>query len=127
MQVTMRVRWKGASFERKLRKHRERTTGEAGDFLADEIVRLITVTRGSYAPPVHSAPFQPPYWISRDLANSYFSKIDRRLLVATVGSNLPYARYLEQGTSIMQPRPYILRTLLTRMRALGAVMCRRMR
>jgi hypothetical protein len=127
MQATFRVRWMGGAFERKFRRHRERTTGEAGDFLADEIERVITATRGSYVPPVHSAPGDVPYWISRDLADSYTAKLDRRRLVATVGSDLEYARFLEQGTSIMAPRPYILRTLLSRRRGLAAILCRPLR
>jgi hypothetical protein len=124
MQMTMRVKWMGASFARRVDRSRHRATDDAAKYLRDEIVRLITVAQGSYSPPNHSAPGDYPYWISRDLANSYFARTDRATLSAVIGSPLVYARYLEQGTSIMAPRPHIYRTLRSRRVPMAHIMCR---
>ena len=78
--------------------------------LRDE-VRVDISRPGSYTPPVHSAPGQPPFTISGDLIASYFYFVDQNALLGQVGSDLVYARYLEQGTSIMAARPHLQKNL----------------
>jgi HK97 gp10 family phage protein len=45
------------------------------------------------------------------LRGSITHRTDTSNLSVTVGSNLKYARYLELGTSIMSPRPFISKTV----------------
>ena len=122
-----KAKWKDKSFTNRLLVHRADSLNEAAKFVREEVKDLITQTQGSYFPPYHSDPGDPPFMITKDLAKSYKSVTDRTNLVAYIGSNLPYARYLEQGTSIMEPRPYLLRTLIVSASGIEEIMCRKWR
>lgn len=59
---------------------------------------------------VRSKPGEPPRKQYGHLRRSITHQTDRKELVAYVGSNLAYARFLELGTSKMLPRPYLRST-----------------
>lgn len=58
-----------------------------------------------------SRPGEFPHKDYGTLRTSIAVDVNREALVGRVGSNLPYARYLEFGTSRMAARPFIRRTL----------------
>jgi len=57
---------------------------------------------------IASAPGEPPANRSGRLAGSFEYKARQNELVVYTG--VEYARYLEQGTSKMEPRPYFVKT-----------------
>lgn len=62
-----------------------------------------TLNESSYPPA--SSPNDPPAVRTGILKNSVQWTVDDTALVARIGSNLEYARFLEFGTSKMEPRP----------------------
>jgi len=105
-----RSTWRGPTFSRKVHKGMADNLTLATRYARDEIRRRISV-QGSYVPPNHSAPGGYPYRQSGDLIRSYVYQVDRANLWSAIASDLVYARYLEQGTRIMRPRPHIRRTI----------------
>jgi hypothetical protein len=124
MNVTVRVqvRWHGPALVRAVHSGLARNLNDAGQFLRREVRRDIAI-QGSYVPPVHSRPGDPPYRQSGDLIRSYFVHVDRHALFAQVGSPLDYSRFLELGTSRMAPRPHLRRALLLRGPLIAAIVC----
>ena len=126
MQVKTGVKWMGDSFDKKLSSHRATSQHQAGKFYQSAVVADITRRQGSYSPDKHSLPGDPPMWITRKLARSYkiiFNRASRYLMLF---SDLPYARYLEQGTRKMLPRPHLRANLIDFRDAIARIMCRRM-
>lgn len=55
-----------------------------------------------------SLPGQFPHKLSGQLQKSMTYEVDQNKLVLTVGTNLqPYPAYLQTGTGIMKPRPWL--------------------
>lgn len=65
-----------------------------------------------------SKPGEFPHLDSGDLRRSIFFQINRSLQTVRVGSNLKYAKYLEEGTKRMAQRPFLERTLIQEQKAL---------
>jgi hypothetical protein len=61
-----------------------------------ELVTSIS-TQGSYVPPVHSRPGDPPYRQTGDLIASWQTELDRAGLVGRVSSDSEYVLRLEFG------------------------------
>jgi hypothetical protein len=123
--VKLRTRWHGPAFDRHVRKRLHENFHEAGKLLRREIERDIAF-QGSYLPPVHSRPGQPPYRQSGDLIDSIMV-LPMQLAgwpLIVVGSDLKYARFLELGTAYMAPRPFFRRNLYRHASALAALCCR---
>lgn len=59
----------------------------------------------------HSPPGGFPFLESGELRRSITHEVDREALIARVGSNKIYARYLEKGTNVMAARPFLEPTL----------------
>jgi hypothetical protein len=104
--------WRGPTFGKKVHKGMADNLTLATRYARDEIRRRISV-QGSRVPPVHSPAtgHAYPYRQTGDLIKSYKYMVDRANLWSAISSDLPYARYLEQGTRIMAPRPHIRRTI----------------
>ena len=102
-----------AAFEARLRAELRGAVTRAAIMVQDEAVRL--VSQQSSPPP--SEPGEPPHLDTGTLARSIDWEVEDqpRSIVGRIGTNLDYGRYLELGTSIMAPRPY-LRPALDRMR-----------
>lgn len=56
-----------------------------------------------------SRPGEPPRKQTGHLRRSIAYEVDRTNLVARIGTNLAYGRYLELGTRRMAPRPWLRR------------------
>jgi len=114
MQLTVRMAWHGQAFSRRLWRHLDGNLKDAGQYYANAVINDITRMQGSYSPDKHSLPGDPPYRITGDLVRSLMKGIqwDAVRHAWSIGSDLAYARYLEQGTSIMQKRPYLLINLI---------------
>jgi hypothetical protein len=86
----------------------------------DTCIRLIHTdlvhsisTQGSYVPPVHSRPGDPPYRQTGDLIASWQPELDRAGLVGRVSSDSPYVLQLEFGPINPEPRPHGRRAFYT--------------
>jgi HK97 gp10 family phage protein len=68
--------------------------------------------------PPASAPGDPPHKRTGTLGRSIQNEVlkDEKELVGRVGTNLVYGRWLELGTSQMEPRPYLRPALTKSMR-----------
>ncbi len=58
-----------------------------------------------------SAPGDPPHKQTGRLRASIAREVDGPAMVARVGTNVIYGRYLELGTRFMAPRPWLRRAL----------------
>ncbi len=58
-----------------------------------------------------SAPGEPPASDTGTLVRSIVIDVDKSKFTASVGSNVKYAPFLEQGTSRMAARPFLVRAL----------------
>jgi HK97 gp10 family phage protein len=70
--------------------------------LQNEIKKKI----GKKSPPV-SDPGAPPHLLTGELRRSIAHTVDEKELVARVGTNKIYGKYLELGTAKMEARPYL--------------------
>ncbi len=59
-----------------------------------------------------SQPGEFPKKVSGFLRNRVNHEVDRRRLIARVGTNVPYGKWLEIGTRRMRSRPWLRRTLM---------------
>lgn len=94
-------------FEKIAAVMQERVTA-AGNHVAEEMTRRVS-TPG----PPRSEPFNPPH-VDRGKLHKGISSEETRTgntIRARVVIDVPYAGYLEFGTSRMQPRPFIAPTI----------------
>lgn len=134
--ATCRITWRGNVFLRQVyRPGMMRNLKLAGTYGRDS-VRTDISTPGSYHPPSHSKPGQPPFKITGFLWRSYGFHVmkfpDAGLIV---GSDDPVARYLELGTGVhgpyapghnkvhIQPRPHLIRLVRVRGNVLARLIC----
>lgn len=109
MRAKVSVKWYGKSYTRLVARHLEKNLERAAEFDRDQIRQSIS-RPGSYDPPDHSLPGEPPKKIFGDLWKSYtFAHVGP--LRWGVGSDYPVAADLELGTAIMAPRPHLRRSL----------------
>jgi len=59
-----------------------------------------------------SAPGEFPKKVSGRLRLGVAYEVDRERLEARVGTNVPWGKWLELGTRLMAPRPWLLKTIL---------------
>ncbi len=109
MEIRIVSKWHGAKFEKLVHAGLGRNLADAAITLRDEIRADISIVGVPVAR--RSDPGESPRIETGALLKSYFAFTDRKALMAQVGSPLVYARYLEEGTSKMAPRPHIRSTL----------------
>lgn len=98
------IRWHDKQYQGELRQELGRRVQAAGEMLRGKIVENISLSTRTHGP---SSPHTPPHADLGKLRQSIFSDYDSASLTAIVGSPLKYARYLEEGTSKMEARPYL--------------------
>jgi HK97 gp10 family phage protein len=74
--------------------------------------------------PPSSAPGDYPHRRDGELRRSITWEVDEATVTGRVGSNKAYARYLEIGTSEMEARPFLRKTLAEERDEVGAIMAR---
>jgi hypothetical protein len=89
-----------------------RTMAAAGDLVATPSRNRAKIYHGAFP----SSPGEPPRKQTGRLQGSITWELSRRGLfgrglMARVGTNLEYGRYLENGTRRMRPRPWLKRSL----------------
>jgi HK97 gp10 family phage protein len=100
----MSYRWYGD----KMLKEYENKMGRNLDKAAIHLQNQIKKNLGSKA---RSSPGDYPGLETGELRRSITHETDKSNLVAKVGTNKVYAKYLEKGTGKMAPRPFLDRTL----------------
>ena len=90
---------------------------KAAIYLENQI-KVALSTKG----PPRSTPGEFPHIDSGKLRQSITHITDKEALVAQVGSNLIYFRYLEGGTSVMAPRPVLEQVLQANQGAIAAIL-----
>lgn len=70
----------------------------------------------------HSPPGGFPYLETGELRRSITHDIDRDNLVARVGTNKIYGRFLNEGTNTMEPREFLEATLIPNQGALKEIL-----
>jgi HK97 gp10 family phage protein len=101
------LKWYGDTVQKEMESRAETMLLEAGDAMADEIRRTISIPTASAGP---SQPDEPPHMDHGDLVKSVYSRLVGRLTVS-VGVSDPKALFLEIGTRHMAARPFIRRAL----------------
>lgn len=103
----MKYTWNGGRAKQQLIKAIAKNLPAAAESLQDDMKAMIAIQ----GPPT-SSPGEPPHIDTQALYDSIDVAIDARGLSFAVGSELPYAAYLESGTDRMAPRPFLSRTLV---------------
>lgn len=101
-----RVNWYGDKIIKEMEDEEIRRLTKAAMFLENEIKKKL----GQKCPP-HSNPGDYPALESGELRRSITHEVDKKELRARVGTNKIYGKYLEEGTTRMDPRPFIKNTL----------------
>lgn len=99
--------WRGDQFERLVDRAVRKGLSDAAMVLADGVVRIFGVNHGG----VPSQPGEPPNSQTGHLRNSVAFVTANQDWQAFVGSNVPYARYLNFGTTRIEPRPWAVPAL----------------
>jgi HK97 gp10 family phage protein len=109
----MAINWNGPTFLTQTQDDLAKRLERAAIFLENEIKKNISEKCPAYKEPSaeHSPPGSFPFLETGELRRSITHEVDRETLVARVGSNKLYARYLEMGTTDMEARPFLAPTL----------------
>jgi hypothetical protein len=99
--------WRGPQLTRTIRQTMARRLGQCGRLIHMYLVTTIS-TQGSYHPPFHSLPGDPPYRQTGDLIRSWQVELDAAGLRVRVSSDSEYVLALEFGASWLnlEPRPH---------------------
>ena len=101
----MSMRWHGEEFERQVRKALADNLVAAAIHLKGEIKQSLSV--GNLTGKYPSEPGEPPRKVGGLLGEKIAHEVDRVRLIARVGTNLLYGKFLELGTRKMAARPFI--------------------
>ena len=107
--MAMRVK-KDRRAELEYRIHREgiRRLRKVGELVRGRVVERISIPTRAAGP---SLPGTPPHADTGKLRQSISYRTDERNLTVTIGTPLAYGKFLEEGTSKMDPRPYLKSTV----------------
>jgi hypothetical protein len=98
--------WRGPQLTRTIRQTMARRLGQCGKLIHMHLVTTIS-TQGSYHPPFHSLPGDPPYRQTGDLIRSWQVELDAAGLRVRVSSDSEYVLALEFGVlPFLEPRPH---------------------
>jgi len=101
----MPIRWYGEQVLTRVRQHEAQVLDRAARTLRDHIRQKLLAAAGP------SRPGDYPGYRTGHLARNVQSETDPARLVARVGTNVLYGRYLEFGTRRMAARPWLSRAL----------------
>lgn len=133
------VKWNGPQFETLLRRHLSRNISAASIALVNHLKLLITTegageraAKGRLSRQSRkllygahpSAPGEPPHKQTGRLLGSIAYEVSG--LVARVGTNVKYGRWLELGTRRMAARPWLRRGLNEMRAVIARLICRPM-
>lgn len=104
-----------AEYERKLHEHCYKQVSKACILLSGRVKERLRTKAGpcndghggSPEEMNRSKPGESPHLQCGTLSNSITWEVDKTTLEGRVGSNLPYSKYLTEGTSHMRPRPFL--------------------
>lgn len=138
----MTVKIDDAAYRRMLVAGLERGLGQQGALLVGHIKKKINRSQpvsygnsGRAYGKDPSKPGEPPKKVTQELLNSinFVVETDPGAITLSVGTNIPYGRYLELGTSNedgspkMAPRPYLRSSLVERFERLVKGVARELR
>lgn len=95
----MSFKWYGDEWLQQFKQDRLKKLKRATIYAENVIKKEL----GTKSPPP-SEPGEPPHLESGELRRSITHEIDDSRLIGRVGTNKVYARYLEKGTTHMEPR-----------------------
>lgn len=104
--MSVKTSWFAPKVYQKIEKQLNQNLKRAAVFVANQTKKQL----GEAYPPA-SKPGEPPALRFGELRRSIAWEVDESAHVARVGSNKDYAGYLERGTSKMDARPFLQRTL----------------
>jgi len=105
----MSFSWYGEKYYERVKKEESNRLKRAAIDLQNEIKKKL----GTKSPPP-SDPGEPPHLVTGELRRSIANVVDADALVARIGTNKIYGRYLEMGTNKMEPREFLEATLKER-------------
>jgi len=114
-----KIKWHGDEFFKKLKEEEARNLERAAIFLKNEVKKNI-----SEAPPASKAG-EFPHREDGELRRSIAHEVDKNKMVARVGTNKVYGRYLELGTNEMAARPFLRPTLAKNRRTIRKLLTRK--
>ena len=113
------LKWHGDEFFKKLKAAEAKNLERAAIHLKNEIKKNI-----SDAPPA-SQPGEMPHREDGELRRSIAHEVDANKMIARVGTNKVYGRYLELGTNEMLARPFLRPTLAKNRKAIKKLMTKK--
>jgi len=110
--MAVQFTWHGGEYMAKQRSVLAANLARAAIALKGDIKNALRIGNKTGRTP--SGPGEPPRRRTGRLSGSIAHEVDRQSLVARVGTNVKYGKFLELGTSKMSARPFI-RPSLARM------------
>lgn len=116
--------WKGQQLTRTIQRTLATRLGQCGKLIHLNLVTSIS-TQGSYHPPFHSIPGDPPYRQTGDLIKSWQVELDRAGLRVRVSSDSEYVLALEFGAPAinLEPRPHGRSAFYAEVYHCAAILC----
>jgi len=113
-------RWYGPEFQVKFKAMIGPNLERAAIYLKGEIKESLRI--GNKTGKTPSSPGEPPRRRTGRLSGSIAHEVDWPKLIARVGTNLRYAKFLELGTSKMAARPFIRPAVAKARGAIAAIL-----
>ena len=101
----MSMRWHGEEFKRQIADEMAKNMEAAAIHLKGEIKQSLAVGNIDSSSPSEAG--DPPRRVTGRLSGSIAHEVDRVRLIARVGTNVLYGKFLELGTRKMAARPFI--------------------
>ena len=119
-----KVTWHGDEFVERFKKEQVKNLTRAAIYLSGEIKKELSkgVKRKKGIVIGRSAAGDPPALEEGELRRSIAWTVDSGRLIARVGTNKIYGKYLELGTRFHKARPFLRSTMKTRRRMLAKIM-----
>ena len=105
----MEFKWRGEEFKKSLHQKKVERLERAAITLQVAVKEAISEPSNKGASP--SDPGQPPHKDTGRLRGSISHEVDGEILVARIGTNVVYGKFLELGTRKMAARSFLQATL----------------
>jgi len=105
--------WRGGTFQSMLTRRISKSLNKAGNIILADVVQSLSKQGrglGLRGGDIHSPPGKPPYWQTQMLRRSIAKEVDQGTHgpEVRIGTNLFYAKFLEEGTKrSLKPRPFL--------------------